>query len=269
MDVRDLIRRHYSEEADVTAAILAVLRDAGVDVNALTVEDLHPVDQLHAGFAAASAHVLDLLDTGRDMRLLDVGCGIGGTARMAAQRGARVTGVDLTEALVIAAARLTDRVGLGDRVRFLTASAERLDLADGSHDAAVMIHVGMNLPDKAAVFGEVRRVLVPGSRFVVFDQVRAGDGELPYPQPWAVDEQSSFVESQEAYETHLVAAGFRIVPAPLPTPEFAGPPQPGAGPPPLSPAAIFGEAFADRLANNIAAHKAGLLAAVPIVAVAA
>jgi len=56
-----------------------------------------------------------------------------------------------------------------------------------------MIHVGMNIADKAGVFREVRRVLKPSGMFVIFDILRAGDGEIVYPVPWALREETSFV----------------------------------------------------------------------------
>ena len=56
--------------------------------------------------------------------VLDIGSGLGGPARfLAATRGLRVVGVDLTPEYVDVANELTRRCGLADRARFLTASA--------------------------------------------------------------------------------------------------------------------------------------------------
>src|SRR5690349_1620976 len=84
-----------------------------------------------------------------------------------------------------------------------------------------MVHVGMNLPEKRAVFAEVHRVLRPGGRFALYEQVRTGDGELPYPLPWAEDERSSFVETVADYRAHLDAAGFVVEDAEDRTPTWA------------------------------------------------
>ena len=120
------------------------------------------------------------------MHLLDVGSGIGGPARTFADAfGCRVTGVDLTEEFVEAANALTRRCGLSDRVSFRQASALALPFADASFDAATLIHVGMNIEDKAGLFAEVRRVLKPDARFGVYDIMRVAEGEIPYPMPWA------------------------------------------------------------------------------------
>ncbi|MBA3800865.1 MAG: class I SAM-dependent methyltransferase [Geodermatophilaceae bacterium] len=208
MEVRDLIRAHYAS-GDLANAIINVLAEAGVDTDQLRVQDLVPVDQLHAGGAAATAYVLERIEPTRGGLLLDVGCGIGGPSRMAAATyDAQVTGVDLTPEFVDAATALTARVGLAERASFVATPGESLPFEDRSFDSAMMIHVGMNIPDKRSVFSEVHRVLSPGSVFGVYEQVRRGEGDLTYPLPWADDERSSFVEPLEAYVQGLEAAGF-------------------------------------------------------------
>ena len=73
-----------------------------------------------------------------------------------------------------------------------------------------MIHVGMNIEDKAAVFREVERVLKPGGKFAIFDLMRDREGALQFPLPWAVNPATSFVSSIEEYRQLLQNAGFRI-----------------------------------------------------------
>jgi len=162
---------------------------------------------------------------------------------------------------VSTARALTQRVGLADRVSFEVTSGAALPFPDASFDAGMMIHVGMNLDDKRTVFTEVRRVLRPGGRFVVFDQMRVGPGDLPYPLPWATDERSSFVEAPSDYANHLTAAGFTVEATEDRTP--VGPP---VGPGALGPQVVFGQEFVRRIGNNMQATDDGMLAAVLMVA---
>ena len=264
MDVADLVRDHYSGD-DLEGAVLDALRRAGADLDALRVEDLAGLDQLHAGFVPATEHLLDQLDLDRTSRLLDVGCGVGGPARLAAHRhGCRVTGIDLSPDFVDLARSLTARVGLTEQVTFDVGSATDLPYDDASFGRAMLIHVGMNLPDKAAVFAEVRRVLQRDGLFAVYEQMRIGDGDLSFPMPWADDGSSSCVERREGYADMLRSAGFEVdhdedraaaVGA-------QGPPAAGA----LTPADLFGPAFVERVGNNVAAMLAGTLAPVVMVA---
>lgn len=261
MDVRDLVKQHYGA-GDLSTAILGALAEAGIDIEHLTAPDVYPLDQLHAGGMPATRHALERLGIGPGMRVLDVGCGIGGPSRLAASYGAQVTGIDLTPEFVETATALTGRVGLGDHATFVTTPGETLPFEDGSFDAAFMVHVGMNVPDKQAVFDEVHRVLVPGGRFALFEQVSTGKGEVSYPMPWAEDERSSFVETVADYRAHLENAGFTVEDVEDRTESTLGPPPTG----PMSPMVVFGPAFAERIGHNVSATRAGLLSAVLIVA---
>jgi MPBQ/MSBQ methyltransferase len=261
MDVRDLVTQHYGA-GNLSDAILHALAGAGTDVDHLTATDLYPLDQLHAGGMPSTRHALERLAVWPGMRLLDVGCGIGGPSRLAATYNAQVTGIDLTPEFVDAATTFTERVGLAHRAKFLTTPGESLPFEDGSFDAALMVHVGMNIPDKDAVFAEVHRVLGASGRFAIYEQMRTGDGELPYPLPWAEDERSSFVETVDEYSAHLEGAGFTVEEVEDRTGSTLGPPSGG----PVSPMAVFGPAFAERIGNNIQATRAGLLGAILVIA---
>lgn len=96
-------------------------------------------------------------------RVLDLGCGEGQIARLAAADGAeRVVGVD-TSAAQIAEARRR-----GGGVAYARASATRLPLADGSFDAVVTCLVLEHIEDLDGALDEVARVLRRGGRFVIF-----------------------------------------------------------------------------------------------------
>lgn len=266
MDAEPLVRSHYSSD-DLGSTVTAALASAGVDLDHLQVGDLAGLDQLHAGGLAATEHLLDQLGLAPGARLLDVGCGIGGPSRVAAHRHrCQVTGIDLSPDFIAVAGDLTRRLGLDGSVSFDVGSVTELPYADASFSRAMMNHVGMNIADKARVFAEVRRVLEPGGRFAVYDEMRTGDGEYTYPLPWADDSKTSFVETRERYAQLLRAAGFSVEEDEDRTPANAagGPPAPGA----LTPADLFGEGFAERMVNNITAAMNGSIAAVLMVTVA-
>ena len=265
MDVAELIRSHYSG-ADLASGILAALAAAGVDTDALSAATLAPVDQLHAGGPESTRYLFDRMALTADSRLLDVGSGIGGPARLAAATyRCHVVGVDLSPDFVAAARDLTARVRLAGQVEYVVASATDTGLPEASFDRASLIHVGMNLPDKPAVFAEVRRLLSPGGVFGLYEQMRVSAGALPYPLPWAEDERSSFVATEEEYVAALEEAGFRITAHEDRTTAVSGGPG-GGRPSGPNQVAVFGPEFVERIRNNIAATQAGLLAPVVILA---
>ncbi|MBV9444696.1 MAG: methyltransferase domain-containing protein [Streptosporangiaceae bacterium] len=94
--------------------------------------------------------LVDELDLRPGLRVLDVGSGLEGTARYLARR-----------------------TGLTERVTFCQGTATALPLPDDAVDRACMLHVGMNIADKATLFAEVRRVLVDGGLFGVYDVMRS------------------------------------------------------------------------------------------------
>lgn len=205
-EIEAKIAAHYTP-GDLHGRILAALQAAGRDIDALRPDDLKPFESLHVGGWQATEHVVERLGVARGDRVLDVGCGIGGTARtLAVQRGATVTGVDLTPAFVAAAADLSRRAGV-EGVEFIEANATDLPFEDESFDAATMLHVGMNVADKAALFREVARVLRPGAGFAVYDAMRVGPGALAFPMPWITDPEASFVAEPEDYAATARDAG--------------------------------------------------------------
>lgn len=211
MNIEQAVASHYAH-GSLGVAILNALAQAGKDVHHLSVKDLAPVDEFHIGGRPATVEFAAQLNLRTGMKLLDIGCGLGGTARfMVDAHGCQVTGIDLSEEYVGVATLLADRAQLGDRVAYRQASALELPFADSSFDGAYMCHVGMNIEDKAGLFREVRRVLRPAAVFGIYDVMRMGPGELSYPVPWASDVATSFVLDSAGYKQLLASAGFEVM----------------------------------------------------------
>lgn len=203
----DRIVAHYGG-GGLYERIMGALQRRGADPEALKLDDLKPVDEFHIGGEEATAALLDQLDIDAGTRVLDIGSGIGGPVRMiAARHGADVTGIDLTPEFVETAKRLTEAVGLS--VRFVQGSALDLPFEDESFDLATLLHVGMNLPDKARLFREAARVLRSGGTFAVYDVMRFGAHPV-FPVPWASEPEGSFLGTTEDYLAAAEAAHFKL-----------------------------------------------------------
>ena len=211
MEIEQAVARHYAHGA-LEETILNALAAAGKDVNRLTTKDLAPVDEFHVGGRLATVAFAEQFGLRPGIRLLDVGCGLGGAARyFASEYGCQVTGIDLSGEYVAVANALAARVGLGDRVTCRQGSALNLPFAPGSFDGAYMFHVGMNVEDKAKLFREVRRVLTPAGIFGMYDVMRLAAGDLHYPVPWTGSAEVSFVEDAASYRKLLIAEGFEVL----------------------------------------------------------
>jgi ubiquinone/menaquinone biosynthesis C-methylase UbiE len=109
--------------------------------------------------------VLDLAGGLQGTAVCDLACGQGWVARDLARRGARVTGLDLAHNLLALARRYEEQEPLG--IVYLEGDAQYGDpLPDGGFSGCVCIMALTNIPDLAAVFGTVRRILVPGGWLV-------------------------------------------------------------------------------------------------------
>ncbi len=269
MSIEEQVARHYTS-GRLEQAILSAVAEAGLDTEHLAPEDLAAFDEFHVGGREASLALFAQLGAAPDLHWLDVGCGIGGPARLlASMSGCRVSGIDLTAEFVEVAESLTRRTGLVERVDFRRCSALDLPFGDGGLDGAIMLHVGMNIADKPALFAAVRRVLRPGAVFAVYDIMRRADGPLSFPMPWAATAETSFVASADDYRAALRGAGFEIT-AERDRSEFAQAffreqrAKADAGGPGLR--AIMGPAAGERLANAARAVDRGLLGPMEMIA---
>jgi SAM-dependent methyltransferase len=207
-DLND-VGEHYAGTG-VVERLRAALAELGPEDRPLTTRELGAMDQFHTRGHAATADLAELAAIGPADRVLDLGCGIGGPARLIAEtRGCRVTGVDLSEGFVEAARYLSQRTGQQERVEFHGGSALALDFADASFDVVLLQHVAMNIADRSRLYREIRRLLAPGGRFASYDVVR-GDGEPRYPAPWARAAADSFLLDAQATREAVEAAGLRV-----------------------------------------------------------
>jgi sarcosine/dimethylglycine N-methyltransferase len=193
--------------SDIERALTA----AGKDPHALQPSELAMLEDFHSLGRLATAALMDLAQVGAGDRVLDAGTGIGGTARLiAAERGARVTAVDIMSEYCDVAEWLNEAVGLGDAIEVVTADVTELPFDDASFDVVFSQHVQMNVADKRRLYAEARRVLTVGGRLALWD-VTAGSGGPPhFPVPWATSPEQSHLVTPDELAGLLREAGFEI-----------------------------------------------------------
>ena len=200
---------HYSAR-DIETRILAALRAAGMNPDErLSPVELGALDHFHTGGLRASRELMELARIRAEDRVLDIGAGLAGPARMlASELGCRVDCIDMSPDFCAGAALLNRLTGLEDRIAVQRGSALDLPFPDESFDAAWMQNVGMNIADKRRLYSEIRRVLKPGGRFA-FQEMAAGDTETShFPLPWATDPAHSFLAPVSEMRSMLDETGF-------------------------------------------------------------
>jgi MPBQ/MSBQ methyltransferase len=210
MTLRETVEHHYGR-GDVSASILTALAAAGKDLDRLTPADLAPIDEFHTRGRDATSELAQRADVKPSARVLDAGSGVGGPSRyLAAEFGCHVVGIDLSAEFCEVATMLADRVGLAHLVEYRQGDIAALPLGDGEFDVVWTQHAAMNVPEKAAMYAEFRRVIRPGGTLALYDVIAGPAGPAIFPEPWARDPAYSFLTSPEELRGCLDGAGFAV-----------------------------------------------------------
>lgn len=168
---------------------------------------MHEVDRVLA----------DEAEVGEDDRVVDLGCGVGGSVlRLAEERGADAVGVNVSAEHLGKARRKAVHRDVDD-VDFVTMDFEDTGFDDGSFDVVWSVEAACHAEDTGRWAEEAYRLLEPGGRLVV------GDGYLSKPME-KLDEDArrrldvideawvgGEVDTVDGFRQHLEAAGFEDV----------------------------------------------------------
>ena len=192
----EAVSNHYGISG-ILDSILNGLESSGKNLQSLVPNDLAPIDEFHTRGKESTIEIANLAQLQSHHHVLDVGCGLGGSARYIANEfGCSVMGVDLTDEYIDVANQLTEFVNLSDKVSFKQASALELPFSSDSFDVVWTEHTQMNISDKEKFYGELSRVLKPKGRLVFHDIF--GTNNVPhYPTPWAEHGSLSSLCTQE------------------------------------------------------------------------
>jgi len=205
------LKDHWERE-DLSEAIRAALIESGKDLNALTLDDLAPFDQFHAGGKRFTLRLANLAGLKSNMHILDVGGGLGGPARtLALEFNCRVTVVDLTESYVHAGRLLTSLMKLEDHVIFQVGDALNLLFDDNSFDAVWTQNSGMNIANKEKLYTGFQRIIRPHGLLVIQEPMSGPNQPPIFPVMWSRDGSNNFLRKPEQMRAAIEAAGFHLL----------------------------------------------------------
>jgi MPBQ/MSBQ methyltransferase len=121
-------------------------------------------------------------DQNRQAKVLDVGCGVGGTSRYLAKAlgpEAEVTGITLSPVQVARGTELAKEQGVPN-AKFMVKDALKMDFPDNSFDIVWACESGEHMPDKKAYIDQMMRVLKPGGKFVMACWSQRDDSVTPF-----------------------------------------------------------------------------------------
>jgi MPBQ/MSBQ methyltransferase len=122
------------------------------------------------------------VESSEPIKVLDVGCGVGGTSRYLAKNlgsQASVTGITLSPNQVKRATELAVEQNV-DNAQFTVMNALEMEFEDNSFDIVWACESGEHMPDKDAYINEMMRVLKPGGKFVMATWCQRDDREVAF-----------------------------------------------------------------------------------------
>ncbi|KAI7866449.1 putative sterol 24-c-methyltransferase [Spinellus fusiger] len=127
-------------------------------------EDFFRAISRHEHFLAASIGI------NKNMRVLDVGCGVGGPAREIAHfTGAHVVGLNNNAYQLERARKYAINEGLENQTEFIKGNFMEMPFEENSYDAVYAIEATCHAPTFEGVYGEIFRVLKPGGKFGCYE----------------------------------------------------------------------------------------------------
>ncbi|MAJ07009.1 MAG: SAM-dependent methyltransferase [Crocinitomicaceae bacterium] len=201
------VQSHYFV-SELYNNILDKLKTIGVDLNNVKRTDLSSVDEFHVRGLEVSKELAQQI-TSSNLKVLDVGCGLGGPARMIAdEKSCTVTGLDLSQEFIDTAKALSKLVNLDSKTTFLKGDALDLPFERNSFDIVWTQHVQMNIFEKKKFYSEIFRVLKTGGKFLYYDIFKSSDNDINYPMPWASRQDLSHLIKIAELEKILNSIGF-------------------------------------------------------------
>ena len=193
------------------ARIEEALRAVGRDAEGLDLGELGALDEFHLLGRTATLSLAQLAGICSSDRVLDVGAGLGGPARLLARNyDCHVTAVDITPEYCAIARWLNEATSLANRVDVVQADALALPFADRTFDVIWSQHAQMNVKEKRRLYAEARRVVKDGGRLAIWDVTAGPIQPIRFPVPWADGPEVSFLTSQDALKKTLRKAGFEV-----------------------------------------------------------
>ena len=173
-------------------------------------ESIYGVDFVSPGGADVARELIGRMDLVRGARVLDAGCGLGGSSfMMAGEFGFQVTGMDLSNNMLDIAREKLAAHGLHDRVELVHGDCSEIP-ASGSYDAVYSRDVFLHIHDKARLFNALSGALAGGGTLLFTDYCC---GEKPWPEDFEtyVTDRNYCLHTLDEYSKLIESAGFENV----------------------------------------------------------
>ncbi|MHA1987157.1 MAG: class I SAM-dependent methyltransferase [Promethearchaeota archaeon] len=193
MEYEEAINNQYGK-SNLGAQILATLKSKGFDTPKKIQNVLAPIEEFHLRGKIATMELAQEVGLKKNTKLLDVGCGFGGSARtLVSNFGCNVTGIDLCEEFCRAAVLINSRLDYDDSIEIRQGNALDMPFNNSSFDSIFIQHVSMNIQNKERLISEIYRLLRPKGRLAINTICAGSINPIHFPVFWANNPSISFL----------------------------------------------------------------------------
>jgi len=211
LDYEEAINTQYGQ-SDLGKKILAILQREGIDMAEGIKDVLAPIEELHLRGSLATIELAQKADLNESMKVLDIGCGIGGPARtLASEFGCQVIGLELCEEYCHASEIINDRVGLSNKIEIRQGNALNMPFDSAEFDIVFMQHVLMNIENKERLLSQTKRVLRPKGRLALYTICISSITPIHFPVIWANNPDINFLLSANDLRNLISNSGFKEI----------------------------------------------------------
>ena len=174
-------------------------------------------EPFHQAIARHEHYLAYMIGIKEGMRVLDVGCGVGGPAREIAKfTGAKIVGLNNNDYQIDRAAHYAAKEGLSQQLSFVKGDFMQMEFPSNSFDAVYAIEATVHAPSLEGIYSQIFRVLKPGGVFGVYEWLMKENYDNDNAHHRAIRlgiEQGDGVSNMERIEVALdamKAAGFEL-----------------------------------------------------------
>ncbi|MHA1916036.1 MAG: class I SAM-dependent methyltransferase [Promethearchaeota archaeon] len=209
MNYEEAINTQYGQ-SDLGNKILTTLQREGIYTAKGIKDALAPIEELHLGGSLATLKLAQKANLDKTMRVLDIGCGIGGPARnLATNFGCHVTGIDLSEEYCRAADMINEYLGLKGSIEIMQGNALSMPFDTTDFDVVFIQHVLMNIKNKEQLISRVNTILSPNGRLALNTICAGSVTPIHFPVIFASDPDISFLLTASELRQLIRNGGFK------------------------------------------------------------